>query len=173
MSTFVYKGGRGGQKSQKNGYVVCVRPLSLFNCQILCFIDNAFESSIGALIKIGLRPPRTWYFGSFILHYAFTSLCGGGQFSEEPPWVILPTGSHLHKEEKKGCWSAAGRDFSPVFLYQKKLAKTRPTCSSSSHPIQILYVCKTYTLSDKWYDIYYTDGKIRLLEFKLALSSCM
>ena len=27
MSTFVYKGGRGGQKSQKNGYVVCVRPL--------------------------------------------------------------------------------------------------------------------------------------------------
>ena len=93
--------------------------LSLFNCQILCFIDTAFESSIGgALIKIGLGPPRTWYFGSFISHYAFTSLCGGGQFSEEPPWAILPTGSHLHKEEKKGCWSA-GRDFSPVFLYHK------------------------------------------------------
>ena len=29
MSTFVYKGGRGGQKSQKNGYVVCVRPLGI------------------------------------------------------------------------------------------------------------------------------------------------
>ena len=28
MSMFVYKGGRGGQKSQKNGYVVCVRPLA-------------------------------------------------------------------------------------------------------------------------------------------------
>ena len=27
MSTFVYKGGRGGQESQKNGYIVCVRPL--------------------------------------------------------------------------------------------------------------------------------------------------
>ena len=146
---------------------------------LACSIVKYYVSSImllsrangGALIKIGLGPPRTWYFGSFISHYAFTSLCGGGQFSEEPPWVILPTGSHLHKEEKKGCWSAAGRDFSPVFLYQKKLAKTRPTCSSS-HPIQILYVCRTYTLSDKWYDIY-TDGKIRLREFKLALSSCM
>ena len=100
--------------------------LTLFNCQILCFIDNnAFESSIGgALIKIGLGPPRTWYFGSFISHYAFTSLCGGGQFSEEPPWVILPTGSHLHKEEKKGqlkCWQR----FFPCIFVSEKVGKNK------------------------------------------------
>ena len=49
-------------------------------------------------------------------------ILGSGQFSEELPRVILPTGSHLHKEEKRDT-AATGRDFFPVFLYHKILQK--------------------------------------------------
>ena len=49
-------------------------------------------------------------------------ILGGGQFSEEPPRVILPMGSHLHKEKRAAAQcSLLAEIFPVVFLYHKSL----------------------------------------------------